>query len=346
MSNRNRKARLYPVFLILIIFLVWKYRQSTRVTEIYLEGVTMGTIQYHIRYLDENKRNFNQEIDSILIDFNQALSTYVPDSEISNFNKDSRIQFSSPYFFEVMRASLTAYLKTEGAFDPTVGPLVDAWGFGASTPSSTPDSTQVDSLLQLVGFHKIQFDKTGASKPIEGMQLNFGAIAKGQAVDVVGKYLVSQGVKNYMVEIGGEVRCQGKNVEDNYWLISIETPEENIFGQAFDAVYLKNQGMATSGNYRNFRRVNGHKVAHTIHPKTGFPQMQTLRSATILAPDCMHADAYATACMVLGLEKSKELIENDPDLEGYLIHADSSGNLQAYVSPGLVPYTIKYQDAQ
>ena len=346
MSRRNRRARLYPVFLILILFLVWKYRQNVRVNEVYLEGMTMGTIQYHIRYLDANERNLKEGVDSILADFNQALSTYIPDSEISSFNKNSEVHFSSPYFYEVMQASLEVYRKTEGAFDPTVGPLIDAWGFGAASLATAPDSTQVDSLLQLVGFDKIRFDETGASKNVNGIQLNFGAIAKGQAVDVVGEYLASRGIENYMVEIGGEVRCQGKNVEGNDWLISIEIPEENIFGEAFDAVYLRNQGMATSGNYRNFRMVNDHKVAHTIHPKTGFPQMQTLRSATILAPDCMYADAYATACMVLGLEKSKELILNDPDLEGYLIYADDSGKLQAYVSPGLAPHTIKYQDAQ
>lgn len=159
-------------------------------------------------------------------------------------------------------------------------------------------------------------------------------------IDVVGDWLSDQGVANYMVEIGGEVRTQGKNLSGDLWRIAIERPDEEQIGQIFDAVQLDNQGIASSGNYRNFRLVNGQKVAHTIDPQTGYPKMQTLLSATVLAPTCMEADAYATACMVLGLDKSVELISNSKQLEGYLIFTDASGELASYISDGLKGRTV------
>ena len=241
-----------------------------------------------------------------------------------------------PYFPDVLRASKVVYEKSEGAFDPTIGQLIDAWGFGAKN-AIDPDSAQVDSLLQWVGFGKIEFNSERVISAVTGVQLNFSAIAKGQAIDVVGDFLVRQGVENYMVEIGGEVRSLGKNSAGEYWTIGIEVPDEARVGELFDAVRLRNQGMATSGNYRNFRILeDGRKVAHTIDPKTGFPKMQTLLSATVLAPTCMYADAYATACMTQGLEKAKAMILADPTLEAYFIYANDEGEIESYLSPGMV----------
>ena len=206
----------------------------------------------------------------------------------------------------MLKASEEVFEKTYGAFDPTVGPLVDAWGFGDGEIIG-PDSMQVDSLMSFIGFKKIIFDENSVIGE-SSMKLNFSAIAKGQ-IDVVFDYLRDQGYDDIMVEIGGEVRAIGENIEGNVWKIGIEVPDESRVGGLFDAIYLDNKGMATSGNYRNFRILDdGRKVAHTINPTTGYPQLQTLLSATILAPDCMYADAYATACMVLGLEKVKLLL--------------------------------------
>lgn len=306
----------------------------------YITGTTMGTIAYNIKYLDQDSRNFKREIDSLLIDFNQALSTYIPNSEISLLNRERRVTFGFPYFAQVLEASAEVYEKSDGAFDPTIGQLIDAWGFGDGDLIA-PDSAQVDSLLNMVGFDKLSFDERGVTTEVEGLKLNFSAVAKGQAIDVVGDFLSAQGIENYMVEIGGEVRGKGKNKEDEYWVIGIEIPDESQIGQLFDAVRLQNQGMATSGNYRNFRVLeDGRKVAHTIDPKTGYPKMQTLLSATVFASNCMYADAYATACLAMGLEKARELILSDKTLEAYFIYADDEGKIQTYISPGMTDQVV------
>lgn len=332
--DKNTKSRVYLVVLVIAIFVVWKYREG-QPKEVYLRGTTMGTIAYNIKYLDPESRNFKKEIDSLLKDINQALSTYIPDSEISIFNQTGEASFSSPYFFEVLLASSKIYHVSDGAFDPTLGPLIDAWGFGDGSTVNL-DSAKVDSLLSFVGFDKLKFDETSVRKLIPELKLNFGAIAKGQAIDVVADWLASIGITSYMIEIGGEVRANGENLEGTLWRIGIEVPDETRLGGLFDAIYLEDQGLAASGNYRNFRVLeDGRKVAHTINPVTGFPKMQTLLSATVLAPSCMLADGYATACMVMGLEKSISMIEADDTLEAYFIYADDDGQLITYISPGL-----------
>ena len=342
--DRNKRSRIYLIVLMLAIFAVYTYRKN-QPKEVELQGTTMGTIAYNIKYLDKDQRNFKMQIDSLLKDFNLALSTYIPSSEISSFNKEGHVNFRFPYFFEVLEASKEVFERTKGAFDPTVGPLVDAWGFGAGGFIG-PDSTQVDSLIQYVGFDKLIFDQDQVSSVQPGIQLNFSAIAKGQAIDVVANWLNAQGLEDYMVEIGGEVRANGKNLQNDFWTIGIEVPDEKRIGDVFDAIYLEDQGMATSGNYRNFKVLqDGRKVAHTIDPRTGFPKIQTLLSATVVAPNCMIADAFATACMVLGKEASIELINSDPTLECYLIFANEDGSMDTYLSPGLKGKTYNAENA-
>ena len=342
--DRNRRSRIYLLALVLVIFIVYTYREN-QPKEVYLQGTTMGVIPYNIKYLDKKQRNFKKQIDSLLVDFNQSLSTYVADSEISIFNQNGQVEFEYPYFFEVLEASKVVYENTNGAFDPTVGPLVDAWGFGEGEIIG-PDSLQVDSLLNYVGFHKIAFSREEVSTSQASVKLNFSAIAKGQAIDVVFDYLRTQGFEDIMVEIGGEVRAIGENLEGDTWTIGIEVPDERRIGGLFDAVYLDNKGMATSGNYRNFRVLDdGRKVAHTINPNTGYPQLQTLLSATVIASDCMYADAYATACMVLGLEKGKALIESDDSLECYFIYTNADGEMETYISAGLEEIVVS-RDAE
>lgn len=337
--DKNTKSRIYLLVLMVAVFIVWNYRQN-QLKEVYIQGITMGVIKYNIKYLDSDQRNFKNEIDSLLKDFNQSLSTYIPDSEISIFNQKGEVSLVFPYFYDVLEASAKVYKASNGAFDPTLGPLIDAWGFGDGQILNL-DSTSVDSLLEFVGFKKVAFDEKIVKKLQPEIKLNFSAIAKGQAIDVVADWLKSIDITHYMVEIGGEVRANGENIEGETWTIGIEVPDESRLGGLFDAVYLENQGMASSGNYRNFRVLDdGRKVAHTIDPRTGFPKMQTLLSATLLAPSCMLADGYATACMVMGLEKSIALVESDPTLEAYFIYADEKGELVTYVSPGLTGKTL------
>ena len=340
--DKNLKSRIYLLVLAIAIFVVWQYRKDDKSNLVLVQGTTMGVIGYNIKYIDDDLRNFKKEIDSLLVDFNQSLSTYIPDSEISIFNKNGEVTFSSPYFLEVLNASKAVYEESAGYFDPTVGPLVDAWGFGDGE-TITLDSSQVDSVLQYVGFEKVNFNQSKVFSSVSNLKLNFSAIAKGQAIDVVADYLITQGVENFMVEIGGEVRAKGKNDTDETWTIGIEVPDESRVGGVYDAILLENSAMATSGNYRNFKIVDGKKVAHTIDPKTGYPKMITLLSATVVAPTCMYADAYATAAMAIGLPGAKKMIEENPSLEAYFIFTNEEGYTQTYISAGLKGKTLNDQ---
>lgn len=330
-----RISAIYPVVLIAIMLVVYQYRESSKAEKyIQIEGNTMGTT-YHIKYIDENKSDYKAQVDSLLIDFNNALSTYIPESEISRFNQGSQIEFSSPYFFPVLEKSREVYERSEGAFDPTVMPLVNAWGFGFKNMENV-DSTDIDSLMYLIGFEHIAYDETVLSKDTQGVMLDFSAIAKGYGVDVVSEFLESKGISSYMVEIGGEVRCKGKNNKGSIWLIGIDNPKYSEDGKSLQAtVKLDNMSLATSGNYRNFYVKDGIKYAHTINPKTGFPVSHSLLSASVFADDCMTADAYATAFMVAGKQKAIEMSEKT-GLLTYLIYSDSeSGEIRTYMSDGL-----------
>lgn len=310
--------------------------RSEASTLTHLVGQTMGTIEYNVKYVGSDLPDYKKEIDSLLKAFNQSLSTYIPDSEISQLNKNGKLSDPSPMFMAVTRASAEIYLTSGGAFDPTVGPLVNAWGFGPDKRVNLLDSVEVDSLMQYVGFsrvkigdHEVQMDS--------GMYLDFSAVAKGYAVDLVGLFLESKGIVNYMVEIGGELRAKGTNDQGNAWKIGIEDPLEQMDERKWLAIVeLKDKSMATSGNYRNYYTVGTRTIAHTIDPRTGFNTHHTLLSASVFASDCMSADAYATAFMVVGVEGAKAIMK-EADLQGFLIYQEN-GQLKSFVSEELKPY--------
>lgn len=348
--NNAQKNAIYSLFLVILMVGVYFYRnQGQAQTEekednlVNLQGVTMGVVEYNIKYLDTEKRGFQAAIDTLLADFNQSLSTYIPDSEISTFNKGSAIEFDLPFFYPVLARSKAIYEATEGAFDPTVGPLVQAWGFGNNKIEKIPSDEAVDSLKKLVGFDKLAFDEKSVNKSDNRVMLNFSAIAKGYAVDVVAELLEEKGIENYLVEIGREVRCKGKNPKGEAWSIAIVNPKykESDQPQATGFVRLENKAIATSGNYEQFYIKDGKKYAHTIDPKSGYPVVHSLLSASIFADDCMTADAFATAFMVLGLEKGKEILEKEDNIEGFLIYQDAEGALQTYTSEGIAPYMFE-----
>lgn len=216
------------------------------------------------------------------------------------------------------------------------------WGFGKNKNTSPPDSTQVDSLKKLIGFTNIEFDKTQVRKKIPQAQLDFSAIAKGYAVDVVAQLLDEKGIENYMVEIGGELVCKGRNEKNTFWAIGIRNPRYKEAGEkeAISYIQVENRAMASSGNYENFRIIEGQKFSHTINPATGFPVEHSLLGATVFAQDCMSADAYATAFMVLGLDKSRILAQKQ-NLEVLLVYADKKGDLQTFMSPSLKKYLLE-----
>ncbi len=308
------------------------------------QGETMGTT-YSLKYHDPGKRSHKNAIDSLLVAINQDLSTYIDDSHISVFNKkETRTHKGTPHFNKVFMKAKEIYQKTDGAFDPTVMPLVNYWGFGYTPkkPVTEVDEAKVKELMNSVGFEKIVAPKFGVyAKLNEGTQLDFSAIAKGYGVDVIADFLDGKSIESYMVEIGGEVRTKGKNPHGEWWLMGINTPSEDASTRDLQAkVQLQNKALATSGNYRNFHEVNGKKYAHTINPKTGFPEANTLLSASIFANDCMTADAYATACMVMGIDPAFELVNTNPNLEGYFIYSDDTGNMQVKKTKGLEQFLI------
>ena len=316
--------------------LVWWIREGSKAEsewqKVSLSGTTMGTT-YSVKYLMKQPQDFQSSIDSLLKDFNQCLSTYIPDSEISQFNKGVLHKFQRPYFYEMLTQSKTIHQQTEGAFDPTVMPLVSAWGFGAEA-MDLPSAEQVEGMLAAVGFEHVFFDEFAVCKVHQEAQLDFSAIAKGYAVDLVMQYLQQQNLENIFVEIGGEISAVGVNELGKPWAIYIEKPEEQ--GREIQAlVTLDNIAVATSGNYRNFYIKDGKKYAHTISPQTGYPVQHSLLSVSVFAKSCAKADAYATAFMVLGLEKALQITQADQELEAYFIYQQEDGQLASSATNGL-----------
>lgn len=337
MHKNAKKNVLYSLLLFVALIFVWLSRQEKLDRDalyaeeklVTLQGGTMGT-SYNIKYLDERQRNFQQEIDSLLQVFNLAVSTYIRESEISTFNTSEVVEPKLPFFYAILEQSKEIFKSTNGAFDPTVMPLVNAWGFGPAHESK-PDTATIDSLRNFVGFDKIKYNKDSVWKTDPRVQLDFSAVAKGFGVDVVAEFLQAQGIKNLMVEIGGEVVCRGKNASGNFWVIGIDNPVRSETGKWMQAkVQLVNQAVATSGNYRNFYEVDGKMVGHTIDPATGFPIINEVLSASVFAKDCMTADGFATAFMVMGLEKTKEVLNDNPQLDAYLIIRNDDDEMDVF----------------
>jgi len=326
------------------MFAVWWYRQEfpsetqkafDQRALVTLTGTTFGTVTYNIQYLDPQQRNFKPQIDSVLQRFNESLSTYLPNSEISRFNQEGLIKFKLPFFYPVLEASYQVYQQTDGAFDPTVGPLIDAWGFGPEAPVY-PDSSLVDSLLQFVSFDSVFFDSESVCRLQEGIELSFSAIAKGQGVDVVADFVRKQGIQNLFVEIGGEIVASGLFIQEKPWVIGIEDPTAELENRRpVVRVKLQDRGVATSGNYRNFYERDGKRYAHTLDPNSGYPVEHSLLSATVFAETCMLADAYATAFMVMGTEPTKSFLQRHPELDAILIYDDGKNALSTYYTDGI-----------
>lgn len=294
----------------------------------------MGTT-YHATYFDEANRNYKGSIDSLLTVFNQSLSTYLSNSEISEFNSGNSFHFKLPYFLPVLQKSKMIAQESEGAFDPTVMPLVNAWGFGPGKRLK-PDSLQLDSIMQLVGIEKINFNTDSVWKDDTRVQLDFSAIAKGYGVDAVVEFLRTKGVTDMFVEIGGEVSTMGRNIElDKPWEVGILNPNSTYESQSFLAyAQLENKAMATSGNYFNFYEENGITYSHTINPNTGYTVQNNLLSASVFAKDCMTADGWATALMVMGPENAIEKLKTVNGIDAFLIYSTPEG-LKTFVTEGI-----------
>jgi thiamine biosynthesis lipoprotein len=302
-----------------------------------LSGFTQGGT-YHTVF--ENKRKtrpekVSQDVKKILNDIDMSLSVYNDSSVISRLNRNEKIA-PDYYFKEVFMKSKEISQITGGAFDITVGPLVRAWGFGPDNHKYF-DRSKLDSLMRLVGFSKVNLVDGNLVKSDPGITLDVNAIAQGFTVDVICRYFDKIGIKSYLVEVGGEVRVKGRKGTE-MWKIGIDKPVDsnNVSGNNLQAIVkLEDEALATSGNYRKFYIEDGVKYSHIIDPKTGYPARNKLLSASIFAHDCATADGIATACMVMGLEKSIDFISSDHDYEAFLVYSDDHGNLLTWISEKL-----------
>jgi FAD:protein FMN transferase len=312
---------------------VWWYRKSQTPILVTIEGSTMGTT-YHVSYFDEQKRDFKTSIDSLLILVNKSINNYDTTSEVSRFNKSKTgISFQLPYLLPVLQTAKSVFEQSVGAFDVTVLPLVNAWGFGPKK-GVLPDSTVIDSLRAFVGFEKISLSAEGVYKKDTRVQLDFGGIGQGYGADVVAAYLQTKGIDNMLVELGGEGIAYGKNLSaKKAWEIGILDPNSTREKQFFKAyASLSNKAFTTSGNYFNYREVNGKKYGHTISPTSGYPVQTTLLSATVFADKATTADAWATAFMVMGYEQAIQTLQQHPELDALLLYADNEGKVQSFVT--------------
>jgi thiamine biosynthesis lipoprotein len=295
-------------------------------------GEAQGTY-YSIIYFDVQQRHFQLEVDSILNAFDQSLSLWVPNSLISRVNQSDSVIRVDPFFTDNFKIAKEVAAKTNGAFDPTVGNLTRAWGFGFDA-SKNVDKHIIDSILEFTGYQKVRIEDGYIMKDDPRISIDFNAIAQGYSVDLIGNFFEEHGIENYLVDIGGEVKAKGNKPDGAEWKIGIEKPAENK-DDARDlkaVVLLKNKSIATSGNYRKFYEEDGIRYSHTINPKTGYPVQHSLLSVSVLADNTAIADAYATAFMVMGLEKASNFVNNDPSLDAFFIYTDEEGNYQTFMS--------------
>lgn len=302
------------------------------------EGEALGT-SYHIKYYSEEEIPFQKGMDSIIESINNSMSTYRTDSDISKINNGDSSIVVDENFRKVLEQSLKIYKESNGFFDPTVGNLVNAYGFGPDAKKDKLSTHVIDSMLQYVGLNKVKINSDNTiSKQSSNIYLDFNAIAKGYTVDVIASFLDSYGVEDYLIEVGGELVAKGINQgSGEAWVVAIDDPLQKEGNRVFEAtLYLKNRGMATSGNYRKFRldSVTGLRYVHTVNPITGRSEKSNLLSASVLAENCALADGYATAFMALGLERSQEMLSRIEDVDVYFIYAEEDDEVKVFSTPG------------
>lgn len=307
------------------------------------EGVAFGTT-YHITY--KGTEDLQKEMEAEMEKFNTSLSTYSNTSTISRFNQSGTEPFDlgkDPWMLKMVQESLHFSELSNGAFDITVGPLVNLWGFGPKAKSD-PTQAKIDSIKTFVGYKLLKLENNQLTKLDSRIQLDCGAIAGGYASDIIAEFLQKQGIKDYMVEIGGEVVLHGRNPDGNKWRIGINKPVDDstsINNEIEKRLLITDKALSTSGNYRSFYVKDGKKYAHTIDPKSGYPVQHSLLSATIIANDCFTADALATACMVVGVDSAMTLIESLSNVEAFFIYNDGGPENKFKFTSGFEAYLDK-----
>jgi len=317
------------IFLLVVVLSFTSCEKESTFT--FLKGNALGTT-FSVKY--KSNTNYSSSIDSLFHVINNSLSTYHPNSIISSINQGNSNTITDVHFENVYHKAFRIYTETNGYFDPTVGNLVNAWGFGPKKNNPTPDSLKIKELMKNVGFEKIKLSNHKIYKENPSIFIDFNAIAKGYAADAIGLFFESKNIDNYMVEIGGEMRVRGVNPKGKHWRVGIEKPLTDGTRAIESTVQLNNQSMATSGNYRKFKiDEQGNKYVHTINPKTGFTEQNDLLSASVISTkDCADVDAYATAFMAMGVNKTKLFIQKHSELHVFLIYIDDKEQVSIFDS--------------
>lgn len=320
----------------LLIFSMFLFSCTPKSTlkPIHLKGQAQGTY-YNMVYYDSLHRNLQPRVDSILKAFDQSVSLWVPNSVLSRVNRNDTNVVLDANFIGNFKYSEEVSKATNGAFDMTVGPLVEAWGFGFENREKVGKHI-VDSLLPLVGYQKIKIVDGKVIKADPRMQIDFNGIAQGYSDDVVGRFFDSLGIHNYLIDIGGEVKAKGQKPDGSYWRVGIEKPAADKDAPRIlkAVIVLHNMSVATSGSYRKYYEENGIRYSHTIDPKTGYPVQHSLLSVSVLAKNTALADAYATAFMVMGYKKARTFVENHPGLQAMFIWSAKDKSFKTYATPG------------
>ncbi|PCJ97332.1 MAG: thiamine biosynthesis protein ApbE [Flavobacteriaceae bacterium] len=307
------------------------------------QGSALGTT-YNITYISNEDLDFQTEIDSVFASINQSMSTYLPDSDISKINQGDSTLVVDAMFVDVFELSRKVYDSTNGYFDPTVGTLVNAWGFGPGEEMKL-DSSRVDSLLEYVGFDKVSITEAyTVRKKSPFIYFDFNAIAKGYAIDRLAMMLNQKGINDYLVEVGGELVAKGVNrISEKKWVIGVDDPEGEDRSIPKILLELKDKAMASSGNYRKFRidATTGKKYVHTINPKTGYTKNSNVLGATVIASTCAEADAYATAFMAMDLDDSIKLLVKQQEMEAYIIYLDENGETAEFMTIGFASLILE-----
>lgn len=327
--------KLVSVFVFTLLLFSCQKEETEKV--FIIQGEAQGST-YTLKYISKSEIVNKQSVDSLLLAFDLSLSTYRPDSKISKINGGDSTIVVDDFFIETFKTSQQIYTETNGLFDPTIGVLVNAYGFGPSKEKIDLNQFKRDSLLQFVGFDKVKLNENKTiSKKFNETYFDFNAIAQGYSVDVVADFLKSKGIQNGIVEIGGEIFAFGKNtIENKNWIIGIDDPTQKPEERTLIAkIKLENLGMATSGNYRKVKidSLTGKKYVHIINPKTGLSLKSSMLSVTILAPKCIEADGFATAFMIMDMDSILQLLQKRNDLYVLIIYTDVNNQIQQFKTP-------------
>jgi len=311
-----------------------------------LSGNTQGTT-FYIKYLNKELIGVSDSVKNILDEIDRCFSLWRDDSELVTMNKMKNhfylLNDPKRYFREVLEYSEDIYTKTHGAFNPALHPLISSWGFGRKK-GIAPDQNQIDSLLKLTNYGDWKYEAMSSEKPGIKIKtgkgsLDFNAIAQGYTVDVLGRFLKNNGIDDFFIEVGGETLTSGLKHGGNKWVIAIDKPIENLSERtAQDTVYLTNKALVTSGSYRKYVEIDGKKYSHTLNPETGYPSRNQLLSVSVIMDDCAGADAYATAFMVMGKEKTISFLEKHQFISGVYLIYEEDGELKTYISEGFKPF--------